>query len=77
MSDTVWIIVFGGLCTYLTRVGGPLVLPVGKNRHHQHVLTPTQRGFETKNLIPVQFVPMTGEAQGEKATDGSSKNPAK
>ena len=59
------------------KVGGRLVLPVGKNRQQLQVWTRTERGFETKNLIPVQFVPMTGEAQGEKTPDGTSKNPTK
>jgi protein-L-isoaspartate(D-aspartate) O-methyltransferase len=59
------------------KVGGRLVLPVGKNRQQLQVWTRTERGFETKNLIPVQFVPMTGEAQGEKTPDDTSKNPTK
>ena len=59
------------------KIGGRLVLPVGKNRQQLQVWTRTERGFETKNLIPVQFVPMTGEAQGEKTPDGTSKNPTK
>jgi protein-L-isoaspartate(D-aspartate) O-methyltransferase len=45
------------------KVGGRLVLPVGKRRQVLQVWTRTETGYETRNLVPVQFVPMTGEAQ--------------
>lgn len=47
-------------------VGGRLVLPVGKRRQVLQVWTRTATGFETRNLVPVQFVPMTGEAEDGK-----------
>jgi hypothetical protein len=34
------------------------------------VWTRTEKGFERRPMIPVQFVPMTGEAQKEKTADG-------
>jgi protein-L-isoaspartate(D-aspartate) O-methyltransferase len=46
------------------RVGGRLVLPVGRKRQVLQVWTRTEDGFENRNLVPVQFVPMTGEAEG-------------
>lgn len=49
-------------------VGGRLVLPVGRNRQQLQVWTRTQDGFEPRFSIPVQFVPMTGEAETAKAT---------
>jgi len=45
-------------------VGGRLVLPVGRKRQVLQVWTRTEDGFENRNLVPVQFVPMTGEAEG-------------
>ena len=47
------------------KVGGRLVLPVGRRTQTLQLWTRTDRGFESKNLIPVQFVPMTGEARKE------------
>jgi protein-L-isoaspartate(D-aspartate) O-methyltransferase len=49
--------------------GGRLVLPVGRTRQKLQVWTKTDHGFEQKDLIPVSFVPMTGEARGEEAPD--------
>jgi protein-L-isoaspartate(D-aspartate) O-methyltransferase len=45
------------------RDGGRLILPVGDA--HQELLLITRRGdaFDTQKLLPVRFVPMTGEAQ--------------
>ena len=54
------------------RIGGRLVLPVGKKRQVLQVWTRTEDGFETRNLVPVQFVPMTGEAEAG-ANDDSEK----
>ncbi|MFN7942957.1 MAG: protein-L-isoaspartate(D-aspartate) O-methyltransferase [Thermoanaerobaculia bacterium] len=45
------------------KVGGRLVIPVGSFFQDLKVLKKTETGFETKNIIPVRFVPMTGEAQ--------------
>jgi protein-L-isoaspartate(D-aspartate) O-methyltransferase len=52
------------------KVGGRLVLPVGRNRQQLQVWTRVEKGFEERPMIPVQFVPMTGEAQGEHAENG-------
>ncbi len=45
------------------KVGGRLVIPVGSFFQDLLVLTKTAAGFEKRNVIPVRFVPMTGEAQ--------------
>lgn len=47
------------------KVGGKLVIPVGAYVQDLLVLTKTATGLERKNIIPVRFVPMTGEAQRE------------
>jgi len=44
------------------KVGGRLVIPVGSYFQDLLVYTRTPTGFEKKNVIPVRFVPMTGEA---------------
>lgn len=45
--------------------GGKLVIPVGPEGGVQDllVITKTNEGFREERLIPVRFVPMTGEAQ--------------
>ena len=46
------------------RVGGRLIAPVGDQ--YQDLIIVTRHGedaFETRSVIPVQFVPMTGQAQ--------------
>jgi protein-L-isoaspartate(D-aspartate) O-methyltransferase len=46
------------------KVGGKLVIPVGKT--YQDLIVMTKRkdgGFDRDNVLPVRFVPMTGEAQ--------------
>lgn len=45
------------------RVGGHLVIPVGSFYQRLQVITPTPQGIETETIVPVRFVPMTGEAQ--------------
>jgi protein-L-isoaspartate(D-aspartate) O-methyltransferase len=45
------------------KVGGHLVVPVGRTFQDLLVFTRTEHGFEKRNVIPVRFVPMTGEAQ--------------
>jgi len=45
------------------KVGGKLVIPVGRFFQDLVVYTRTADGFDKKNVIPVRFVPMTGEAQ--------------
>ncbi|MGB5809204.1 MAG: protein-L-isoaspartate(D-aspartate) O-methyltransferase [Polyangiales bacterium] len=44
-------------------VGGRLVIPVGDREQRLEVMTRTKRGFRTRVVIPVRFVPMTGRAQ--------------
>ncbi len=43
--------------------GGRLVIPVGEYFQTLKRIVRTERGFKTEELLPVRFVPMTGEAQ--------------
>jgi protein-L-isoaspartate(D-aspartate) O-methyltransferase len=45
------------------KVGGKLVIPVGAGDQRLVRWTRTKSGFEQETLLPVRFVPMTGEAQ--------------
>ncbi len=45
------------------KVGGRLVIPVGKAYQQLVVITRTPEGTSRKEIIPVRFVPMTGKAQ--------------
>jgi protein-L-isoaspartate(D-aspartate) O-methyltransferase len=45
------------------RIGGRLVLPVGTREQELRVITRTAQGWDERTVIPVVFVPMTGEAQ--------------
>ena len=45
------------------KVGGRLIIPVGKRYQSLLKITRTQKGFGGESVIPVRFVPMTGEAQ--------------
>lgn len=45
------------------KVGGKLVCPVGTRSQQLRVITRTPEGFVEDLLLPVRFVPMTGEAQ--------------
>lgn len=47
------------------RVGGRLVIPVGDTRTYQELelIERTATGFERRKVLPVRFVPMTGEAE--------------
>jgi protein-L-isoaspartate(D-aspartate) O-methyltransferase len=56
-------------------VGGRLVLPVGRKRQVLQVWTRTEDGFENRNLVPVQFVPMTGEAEGTERPKTRQRTP--
>jgi protein-L-isoaspartate(D-aspartate) O-methyltransferase len=47
------------------KVGGRLVLPVGRFDQELEVITRTAVGFSEKSVIPVRFVPMTGKAGAE------------
>jgi protein-L-isoaspartate(D-aspartate) O-methyltransferase len=46
------------------KVGGRLVVPVGELDQELKVITRNASGFTERTVIPVRFVPMTGEAQG-------------
>ncbi len=46
------------------KVGGRLIIPVGKRYQSLLKVTRTKNGFGGESVIPVRFVPMTGEAQG-------------
>jgi protein-L-isoaspartate(D-aspartate) O-methyltransferase len=43
--------------------GGKLVIPVGTALQELRVLTRSEQGFAEQRVLPVRFVPMTGEAQ--------------
>ena len=45
------------------KVGGRLVIPVGDIFQELMVVTRTETGTKKMNVIPVRFVPMTGEAE--------------
>jgi protein-L-isoaspartate(D-aspartate) O-methyltransferase len=45
------------------KTGGKLVVPVGRYFQDLLVYTRTAEGYEKRNVIPVRFVPMTGEAE--------------
>jgi protein-L-isoaspartate(D-aspartate) O-methyltransferase len=47
------------------KVGGRLVLPVGKVDQELEVILRTAVGFSEESVIPVRFVPMTGKAGTE------------
>ena len=44
-------------------IGGILVAPVGDVHQELVVMEKTANGLERREVIPVRFVPMTGEAQ--------------
>jgi protein-L-isoaspartate(D-aspartate) O-methyltransferase len=44
-------------------IGGRMVIPVGEVYQELQVIVRTEKGFETKSVLPVRFVPMTGESQ--------------
>ncbi len=45
------------------KVGGRLVIPIGDVFQELVVITKTEKGIKKMNVIPVRFVPMTGEAE--------------
>ena len=45
------------------KIGGRLIIPVGARYQELLLITRTEQRFEEKRLLPVRFVPMTGEAQ--------------
>ncbi len=44
-------------------VGGRLIVPVGTRHQELRVIERTSDGFTERNVLPVRFVPMTGEVQ--------------
>ncbi len=46
------------------KIGGRLVIPVGTRFQSLLRVTRTKTGFRQEEVLPVRFVPMTGEAQG-------------
>lgn len=48
------------------KIGGTMVIPVGDYFQELRLLTKIEGGVEEKSIIPVRFVPMTGEAQEKK-----------
>lgn len=51
--------------SFLTQlaVGGKLVIPVGRNSQQLTVVTREPTGFTSREVLPVRFVPMTGQAR--------------
>jgi protein-L-isoaspartate(D-aspartate) O-methyltransferase len=45
------------------RVGGRMVIPVGNYFQNLLLVTKTAEGVERRTILPVRFVPMTGEVQ--------------
>ena len=45
------------------RVGGRMIVPVGDAYQELVMIRKTEHGVEKERLIPVRFVPMTGEAE--------------
>ncbi|RQV96419.1 MAG: protein-L-isoaspartate(D-aspartate) O-methyltransferase [Calditrichaeota bacterium] len=45
------------------KIGGRMVLPVGEYFQELVVVSKNQTGLEMKNVLPVRFVPMTGEVR--------------
>jgi len=43
--------------------GGSMVIPVGSFYQQLKVITRTESGFKERDVIPVRFVPMTGEVE--------------
>lgn len=45
------------------KINGRLVMPVGEKYQEMIRITKTKKGISKESLLPVRFVPMTGEAQ--------------
>jgi protein-L-isoaspartate(D-aspartate) O-methyltransferase len=48
------------------KVGGRMILPVGRHYQQLMLITKDKEGVKKSGLIPVRFVPMTGEVQQTK-----------
>lgn len=46
-------------------IGGRMILPIGNLYQELVLLTKTESGIQKKTLLPVRFVPMTGEIEKE------------
>ncbi len=46
-------------------IGGRLVLPVGERRQELHVIERSSSGYRETSVLPVRFVPMTGEVENQ------------
>ncbi|MBN2326221.1 MAG: protein-L-isoaspartate(D-aspartate) O-methyltransferase [Candidatus Omnitrophica bacterium] len=47
------------------KVGGRMVIPVGESHQELLLITKDKDGIKKKEILPVRFVPMTGEADKE------------
>lgn len=45
------------------KLGGRMIIPVGRFMQELHILEKKDGGLQQKAVLPVRFVPMTGEAQ--------------
>ncbi len=52
-------------------VGGRMILPVGDDNQKLILLRKAEDGIHEKTLLPVRFVPMTGEAEADTLSDSS------
>jgi len=55
------------------KIGGRLVLPVGTYDQELRVITRTTEGWQDRTVIPVRFVPMTGEVENASSRPGRDK----
>lgn len=53
-------------------IGGRMIMPVGDDDQKLVLLTKTAAGVGERTLLPVRFVPMTGEAEGRDPADAAS-----
>lgn len=52
-------------------VGGRMIMPIGDEDQKLILLTKTADGVGERTLLPVRFVPMTGEAEGKTPADST------
>jgi protein-L-isoaspartate(D-aspartate) O-methyltransferase len=52
-------------------VGGRMIMPIGDDDQKLILLTKTADGVAERALLPVRFVPMTGEAEGKAPADSA------
>ena len=51
------------------KVGGRLILPLGDYSQDLYLITKNEEGITEQRLLPVRFVPMTGEIETNRITD--------